>query len=416
MAGALDRPLHRHRRVSRVARRVLGRLEPERGHETRRAPALDPAAEAPGLLDERLDRPARLELDVRLRGADERRAQQRDAAARPPARRGRRRRGGGSRRGLGGDARGRTLEPPRPSGRGLALAEAVSLDPRPQRVPRDPEECGGARDVPAGLLEHLRHAVAHGVVERARSFRARRRRRLLAGLAGEPERLGADLALVRQEDHALHQVPQLPDVARPRVRYERSARVGGEPLLRRPVVGARAGEEVLRQRQDIASPRAQRRQGQRQHRQPMIEVLAEPPRAHRSPEVLVRRGENPGVHRLVARGPEPPHRPLLEHLEELGLQRLGQEPDLVEEDRPAVRGLEEARLRAPRVRERAALEAEHLGLEEGLGDRRAVDVHERPVRARARAMDHPGQEPLAGSGLPFDQDRRQPADVLLALE
>ena len=47
--------------------------------------------------------------------------------------------------------------------------------------------------------------------------------------------------------------------------------------------------------------------------------------------------------------------------------------------RAAVGGLEEPRLGLARVRERAALEAEQLRLEQGLGDRGAVDVDERPA-------------------------------------
>ncbi len=165
-------------------------------------------------------------------------------------------------------------------------------------------------------------------------------------------------------------------------------------------------------RQVLAAP-AERRQRQREHREPVVEVLAEPALAHRAAQVLVRRGEDPRVHGLVARAPEPAHGPLLEHLEQLGLEGLRQEPDLVEEDRAAVRGLEEAGLGAPGVGKGAALEAEHLRLEEGLGDRGAVDVHEGSVRARARPVEHPREEPLARAGLPLDQDRWEPADVLV---
>src|SRR5262249_27127247 len=87
----------------------------------------------------------------------------------------------------------------------------------------------------------------------------------------------------------------------------------------------------------------------------------------------------------------------------------GQQGDLVEEDRPMVRGLEEPRLGAARVRERSALVAEQLGLEESLGDGGAVDVHERPVGARPQAMDEAGDQALAGSRLALYQDGRHPA-------
>src|SRR5207245_2693741 len=142
----------------------------------------------------------------------------------------------------------------------------------------------------------------------------------------------------------------------------------------------------------------------------------EAPAADRLAEILVGRRDQPHVDRLVARAAEPAHHPLLERLEELRLERLAEEPDLVEKDRPALGGLEQPRLRASRVGERAPLEAEHLGLEERLGDRRAVDVHEGSVGTRPRAVEHPREQPLAGACLALDEDRRQPVSVALALE
>jgi len=43
--------------------------------------------------------------------------------------------------------------------------------------------------------------------------------------------------------------------------------------------------------------------------------------------------------RLAPDAAEPAHHVLLDHLEELGLERFGEEPHLVEEDRAAVGGL-----------------------------------------------------------------------------
>ncbi len=75
--------------------------------------------------------------------------------------------------------------------------------------------------------------------------------------------------------------------------------------------------------------------------------------------------------------------------------------------------LEEPGLGAPGVREGASFESEELTLEEGLGDRRTVDVDEGTAAARAESMDQMGHQPLAGPGLPLDQDRGQtPADLL----
>jgi len=405
-----------------AARRVLHRLEAERGHDAAGAHAHDAAAEAPDLVDHHLDRAARLERRLGRRRHAERRAQEGHAPPLPAERRRRPRRRRGRRRGDRGRW-GRRLprRGPRPPRRRPLFGEPVLRDARAQRVARDPEPGGGARDVPPRLAQRLGDALAHGVLERAGAPGRRRgggrgghRRR--ARHRGQAKRLGGDLALGREQRDPLHEVRELPHVARPRVGPERGERPRGESLGRHPVVRARARQEVLGEPHDVLAAVPERRQGEREHREAVVEVLAEAPLADRPAQVLVGRGEHPHVDRLVPRAAEPAHAALLERLQELGLERLGQEPDLVEEDRAAVRGLEEARLGAPRVGEGAALVAEHLGFEQGLGDRRAVDVHEGPIRARPGPMDHPGEQPLARAGLALDQDRRQAAHVVLALQ
>ena len=69
---------------------------------------------------------------------------------------------------------------------------------------------------------------------------------------------------------------------------------------------------------------------------------------------------------------------------------------------------EEARLGLPRIGEGPALEAEQLRLEQGLGDRGAVDLDERAGRPRAGPVKGPRQESLARASLPQDQERGEP--------
>ena len=66
-----------------------------------------------------------------------------------------------------------------------------------------------------------------------------------------------------------------------------------------------------------------------------------------------------------------------------------------------------------RVGERALLVAEELRLEQRLGDRAQVDVHERLAGARRRAMDGARDQFLAGAVLAEDQHRRVGARDLL---
>ena len=63
-------------------------------------------------------------------------------------------------------------------------------------------------------------------------------------------------------------------------------------------------------------------------------------------------------------------------------------------------------LRCDGAGERALLVAEQLGLEQVLGDRRAVDRDERPVGARAERVQRAREQLLAGAALAFEQHRR----------
>ena len=71
---------------------------------------------------------------------------------------------------------------------------------------------------------------------------------------------------------------------------------------------------------------------------------------------------------------------LLEHAQQLRLQRRAHRPDLVEEERALVRLLEAALPGADRAGERAAHVAEQLGLEQRLRNRAAVDRDEAVAR------------------------------------
>src|SRR4030095_7577822 len=100
----------------------------------------------------------------------------------------------------------------------------------------------------------------------------------------------------------------------------------------------------------------------------------------------------------------------------LVLQRVGEDPDLVEEDRSPVRGLEEPGLGAPRVGEGTALEAKQLSLEQRLGDRRAVDVDEWRPGSGATIVEDTGDDALARPGLALDEHGRASATVGVATE
>ena len=96
---------------------------------------------------------------------------------------------------------------------------------------------------------------------------------------------------------------------------------------------------------------------------------------------------------------------VLEDVQQLGLQRRLHLADLVEEDRAGVRLLELADPRRRGAGERALLVAEQLALEELRGQRRAVDLDERPVLARRPLVDGAGHQLLADAALAADEHR-----------
>src|SRR5262249_61148186 len=99
--------------------------------------------------------------------------------------------------------------------------------------------------------------------------------------------------------------------------------------------------------------------------------------------VVGRAPHEPDVAPPVADVAEPAETSALEDLEELGLDLNVDVADLVEKQRPPVRGLEEAGLRRDRAGERALLVAEELRLEQLPRQAGAVQVQEDLVAARA---------------------------------
>src|SRR5690349_806774 len=83
-------------------------------------------------------------------------------------------------------------------------------------------------------------------------------------------------------------------------------------------------------------PPAQRREADREHAQPVVEVASEAPLAHRLGEVAVRRGDDAHVDPPGGVGADGPYLAVLEDAQQLRLDRRARLADLVEEERAAV--------------------------------------------------------------------------------
>ncbi len=105
----------------------------------------------------------------------------------------------------------------------------------------------------------------------------------------------------------------------------------------------------------------------------------------------------------MRRKAQPPYLPILQHPQELGLEVHRHLGDLVEQHRALVGLLQEAGFVGGGAGEGALHMPEELGLDQVLGERRAVDLHVGPARARALGVQRVGRQLLAGAALAHDE-------------
>ena len=161
--------------------------------------------------------------------------------------------------------------------------------------------------------------------------------------------------------------------------------------------------ELARQDRDVLAALAQRRHVERDHVEPVVEILAEAARGDLLLEILVGRGDHAHVDLDRLGAADALEAVLLQDAQHLGLRHQAHVGDLVEEDRAAVRELELAALLRERAGEGALLVAEQLGLDQLLGHRGAVHLDERALAALALQVDLARDELLAGAVLAGDQ-------------
>ena len=107
--------------------------------------------------------------------------------------------------------------------------------------------------------------------------------------------------------------------------------------------------------------------------EPVVQVLAEGAAFDRLGQVAIGRGDETDLRANHPVAAEPRELALLERAQELGLDRRRHLADLVEEQHAAAGLFDAARLHGHGAGERAALVAEELGLEQLIGQGRAVD-------------------------------------------
>src|SRR6266566_842822 len=270
------------------------------------------------------------------------------------------------------------------------IADAVPLHAPPERDARDAERGGGALPVPAMLVEHAHDARALVDHQAGRGRLAPR------------EQLGQLHALrAGKDEERLEHVLELAHVAGPGVLEERAERAGRREREGRALRAVEARDEVLDERREVVAPLSKRRERDREHAQPIVQIAAELARLDHAPEVAVRGGDDADVEPPHAGGAERPHLAVLHDAQELRLERGHEVLDLVEEERAAIGELQHARALLHRAGEGAARVSEELALGERLGDGGAVDREKGDsCRGPVRSASARSSSPRAGRGFP----------------
>ncbi len=154
------------------------------------------------------------------------------------------------------------------------------------------------------------------------------------------------------------------------------------------------------------APRAQRRQLQADHIQPVEQVLAEPALAHRLLQVHIGRRNDPHIHLDLLRPAQMHKPPVLQHAQDLRLHIHPHRANLVEKQRAAVRHLEQPLLRRNRRSERALHVPEQRRLQQVRRHRARIHRHKRLVAPRRVRMQRLRDQLLARAALTLHQHRR----------
>src|SRR5713226_1271730 len=162
---------------------------------------------------------------------------------------------------------------------------------------------------------------------------------------------------------------------------------------------------MLKQQQQVSAALPQRGNLDLQDLEPVIEVFAEKVLCDHFLQVAVGGRKDAHVRGRGLVGAQRLVSVFLQDAQQLALRQERDVRHLVEEQRSALRGLEASLALLHRSGERAALVAEQLRLEEGLGKGGAVDGHERLGVARALRVERARDQLLAGAALAGDQHR-----------
>src|SRR5262245_50808122 len=163
---------------------------------------------------------------------------------------------------------------------------------------------------------------------------------------------------------------------------------------------------VFSQQQNVVSAIAQGRQVNLNHRKAVVKIESKPPRIALGFQVAIGSCYNAHVERQILQSAYAAKRSLFQDPKQVCLQPQLKLAYLVQEERAALRLLEQAFFTPLRVGESAFFMTEQFALDQCRRDRRAIDGDEWLVGARRSVMDRFGDEVLTRAAFAEQQYRR----------
>ncbi len=234
---------------------------------------------------------------------------------------------------------------------------------------------------PAGLVQRFLqpHLGQVPPVPRERQGHGVGLRRFIDIADGGGHVFKGDGGAVAEEHGALDDVDQLAHIARPGVRAQGVHCLLGDAVNLAADAGAEVVDVAFHQHRDVLAAVPQRRDLERHNAQAVKQILAEVLRLHLFFQVAVGGGHHPHVHLEGFLAAHPLYFMLLQHVQQLHLELVGELADFIEKDGPAVRQLKPSPPRANRPGKGALLMAVELAFQQGLRQRPAVDGDERTL-------------------------------------
>ena len=157
------------------------------------------------------------------------------------------------------------------------------------------------------------------------------------------------------------------------------------------------------EQRDISHAIAQGRHLDFDYRDAEIKVFAEGAFADHLLQIAVGGAEHSNIDGMRNVRTQALDRPLLQHAQQLGLQREGQVADLIDEDRAVVRFFKSSAAALVCAGECAAFVAEQFGVDQCVWERANRKSHKRFICARAQAVDGISNHLLARAAFTCDQ-------------